>query len=60
MLIMAMLGVPPEIVIMKENWLVTFKFKKKFSNFISIHCTKDLKGKSYHREASSNCLKATE
>ena len=57
MLIMALLGVPPKIVIMKENWLVALKYKKKLSNIISIHCTKGLKGKSYHQEANSNCLK---
>ena len=59
MLMMALLGVPLKIVIMKENCLVAPKYKKKLANIISIHCAKGLYDKIYHQEASSNCLEAT-
>ena len=56
---MALLGVPLKIAIMKENCLVAPKYKKKLSNIISIHCTKGLYDEIYHQEASFNCLEAT-
>ena len=59
MLMMALLGVPLKIAIMKENCLVAPKYKKKLANIISIHCTKGLYNKIYHQKASSSCLEAT-